>query len=81
MQLPLALSWSVPRGGGTGVCSPFHALLPVPQDSLECFRGTTPEYPTHPTVLGLGLRLGLWIRIRVRVRLSFKVRVGIRVRD
>ena len=32
--------------------------------------GITPEYPTHPTVsgLGLGFRLGLGIRVRVRVR-------------
>ena len=26
--------------------------------------GITPEYPKHPTVLGLGLGLGLGVRVR-----------------
>ena len=34
----------------------------------DCMTGITPEYPTHPTVLGLGLQLGLGLGIRIRVR-------------
>ena len=37
--------------------------------------GITPEYPTHPTVFGLGLRLGLGLGIGLGLGL------GIRVRD
>ena len=41
------------------------------QNSTEGYLiGITPEYPTHPTVLGLGfgLRLGLGIGVRDRIR-------------
>ena len=47
-----------------------------------CFAGITPEYPTHPTVsgLGLGLRLGLGFRIRVKDQ-GQGLELGIRVRE
>ena len=50
---------------------------------LVIYHGTTPEYPTHRTVLGLGLGLrlgfGLEIRDRIGIRDLVKVRVVHRV--
>ena len=42
-------------------------VLKFPKILKKLRFGITPEYPTLPTVLGLGLRLGLGIRVRNRV--------------
>ena len=40
----------------------------APEATTKNALGITPEYPTHPTVLGLGLGLKLGLGIRIRVR-------------
>ena len=44
-------------------------------NNINVLASITPEHPTHPTVLRLGLTIGLGLRIMVRV----KVRVVRRV--
>ena len=39
----------------------------------------TPEYPTHPTVLGL--RLGLRLGSGLGIGLGLRIGLGIRIRD
>ena len=43
--------------------------------------GITPEYPTHPTVLGLGLGLGLGSQLGLGLGIGLGLGLGIMVRD
>ena len=51
------------------------ASLPTGDPAGDPNFGMTPEYPTHPTVLGIGLGLGLGSQLGLGLGLGISVRV------